>query len=138
MTGQQQIFALITGGLIFLVIVELVRRRKLKEEYTWLWLITGLVIFFLVVWYDFLRFVTRAIGARIETSALFIFGLLFLILINLWFSVKISSIQDQMKNLIQEMAILKKEKGKTPTKSGQGKNLPAGRQGKTKTKKRKK
>lgn len=107
MTGHQLIFALITGAIIFLFIIDLVRRRKLKEEYTWLWVITGFIIFLLVIWYDFLSFVTKLIGARIQTSALFIFGLLFLILINLWFSVKISSIQDQLKNLIQEIAILK-------------------------------
>lgn len=110
MTKQQQIFALIAGGIIFLIIIELVRRRKLKEEYTWLWLLTGFIIFLLVIWYDLLTLVTKAIGARIQTSALFIFGLVFLILINLWFSVKISTIQDQIKNLTQELAIFRKNK----------------------------
>lgn len=122
MTERQQFFALIMGGLIFLAIVELVRRRKLKEEYTWLWLLTGVIIFLLVIWYDFLRFVTFMIGARIETSALFIFGLLFLILINLWFSVKISSLQDRVKNLMQEIAIMKyKKTAKKKTKRRKGK-----------------
>jgi len=109
MSWHQQVFALLMGGLIFLIIVELVRRRKLKEEYTWLWLVTGVIIFLLVIWYDFLGVVTKLIGAKIETSALFIFGLLFLILINIWFSVKMSAVVDQVKNLIQEMAILKEE-----------------------------
>lgn len=105
MTLQQQIFALIAGGIIFLFIIELIRRRLLREEYSWLWFLTGFVIFVLVTWYDLLRELSRLIGAKVVTTTLFLFALLFLISINIHFSIKISALANQVKDLAQELAI---------------------------------
>ena len=52
MTIQQKLFALIIGAGVFLIILEMVRRRRLAEEYSFLWLATGLGIVVLVLWYD--------------------------------------------------------------------------------------
>src|SRR5512135_2804043 len=101
MTPQQQLFALIAGGAIFLSIIELIRRRLLREEYAWLWFATGFVIFVLVVWYDLLRELSRLIGAKVVTTTLFLFALLFLILINIHYSIKISALTNQVKDLAQ-------------------------------------
>jgi hypothetical protein len=105
MTPQQQIFALIAGGAIFLSIIELIRRRLLREEYSWLWFLTGFVIFVLVTWYDLLRQLSELIGAKVVTTTLFLFALLFLISINIHFSIKISALTNQVKDLAQELAI---------------------------------
>lgn len=102
---QKVVAILLSVGLIILIF-ELVRRRKLREECSWLWMLTGVVILILAVWYDLLVFITRLIGAALPASTLFFFGVFFLILINLYFSVKISTLTDQIKKLIQELAIL--------------------------------
>ncbi len=106
---RQKIFALIAAIALCIFIVEMVRRKKLREEYSWLWLITSLGIIILVIWYDLLVFITRMIGAALPTTTLFVFGLLFLLLIALHYSVKISSLTDQVRNLAQKIAILQSE-----------------------------
>ncbi|MCD6379036.1 DUF2304 domain-containing protein [bacterium] len=106
---RQQIFALIVGIAISIFIVEMVRRKKLREEYSWLWLLTSLSIIVLVIWYDLLVFITEMIGAVLPTTTLFVFGLLFLLLIALHYSVKISSLTDQVRKLAQELSILQSE-----------------------------
>ncbi|MBI5376442.1 MAG: DUF2304 domain-containing protein [Candidatus Schekmanbacteria bacterium] len=103
----QKIFALVVSVLILIVIVELVRRRRLREEYSFLWIITGITLIILSLWYRLLVFITHAIGAVLPTSTLFLFGLLFLVMISLHFSVKISKLTDQLKDVAQEVAILK-------------------------------
>ncbi len=105
MTPQQQIFALLAGGAIFVGIIELIRRRMLREEYAWLWFATGFVIFVLVIWYDLLRELSRLIGAKVVTTTLFLFALLFLILINVHYSIKISALTNQVKDLAQALAL---------------------------------
>ena len=75
MLPSQKLFALIASGLFFLFIIELVRRRRLREEYSWVWLLLGLGIFLPVLWYDLLIAVSRMIGAVVPTTALFIFGI---------------------------------------------------------------
>ncbi len=117
MTPQQQVFALIAGGAIFVMIIELIRRRMLREEYSWLWFLTGFVIFVMVTWYDLLRELSRLIGAKVVTTTLFLFALLFLILINIHYSIKISALTNQVQNLAQSLAIrqaLDEEKSSPP------------------------
>jgi hypothetical protein len=106
---RQKIFAFMMAVIILVTIFELVRKRKLREEYSWLWIITGVSIL-LVVWrYDLLVRFTHFIGAFWPTSTLFLLGLLFLMLINLHYSVKISGLTNQVKNLSQEITLLKGE-----------------------------
>lgn len=109
MTLHQKIFAILASVILLVLIFELVRKKKLKEEYSWLWILTGVIILALVVWYGLLLFVTRLIGAASPQTTLFLFGLLFLVLINIHFSIRISTFTDQIKELAQRLAILTKE-----------------------------
>jgi hypothetical protein len=112
MTPRQQIISILLAILVFIIILEMVRRRKLKEEYTWLWLLTGVAVVIIAVWYDLLLKITHFIGAVAPTSTVFIFALIFLLLVCLQFSVSISKLNDQVKNLAQEVTLLRAEKEK--------------------------
>ena len=107
MLPRQKVFAILISIGLILVIVDLVRRKKLKEEYSWLWLMSGVIIFILAIWYDLLAAIGNFIGVIVPTSTFFFFGLVFLVLISLHFSVKVSSLTNQVKKLAQELAILK-------------------------------
>ena len=106
MLARQKFVAILLAIGLIIFIFELVRRKKLREEYSWLWMLTGVVILILAVWYDLLFLITRLIGAVLPTSTIFFFGLFFLILINLYFSMKLSKLSDQVKELAQKLAIL--------------------------------
>lgn len=106
---RQKVFATVVGIGLLVLIFELVRRRKLREEYSWLWMLTGLVILILAVWHDLLVFLTRFIGAALPASTVFFLGVFFLVLINLYLSVKISKLTNQVKNLAQRLALLADE-----------------------------
>jgi hypothetical protein len=107
MEMKPRFVALAISVVLVALIVELVRRRKLREEYSWLWLSLSLAMFILALWPGFLNFVTGLMGAVLTTSTLFFFALLFLMLINIQFSVEISSLRTQVKNLAQQLAIMR-------------------------------
>lgn len=109
MPVSQKIFALLMCCFVFVVTVNLVRKRRLREEYSVLWLVTSLFMFVLVLRYEWLVDLTALIGAGLPTTTLFIFSLIFLMLIAVQFSIKISRLTDQMKNLAQENALLRTE-----------------------------
>lgn len=109
MPVSQKIFALLMCCFVFVVTVNLVRKRRLREEYSVLWLVTSLFMFVLVLRYEWLVSLTALIGAGLPTTTLFIFSLIFLMLIAVQFSIKISRLTDQMKNLAQENALLRTE-----------------------------
>jgi hypothetical protein len=106
---RNQIVALIFGFGMLILIVDLVRRRKLREEYSWLWLMTGTGILLLALWFDLLKWVTHLVGAVTPSSTIFLFAFLFLILISLHFSVVISKLTNQNKELAQRYAMLELE-----------------------------
>lgn len=106
---RQKIVAIFIAVSIFILIFELVRRRKLREEYSWLWLMTGVSLIILVTWYGLLIKITSFIGAVIPLSTLFFLAIIFLMLVCLQFSVKVSKLMDQVKNLGQELAIMRSE-----------------------------
>jgi len=106
MTPHQKIFAVFVSLAIFVVIITLVRNRRLRAEYSWLWLLTGFVVFILVVWYDLLVKLTMLIGAVAPTTTLFIFSIIFLVFVSLHFAIKISQLSDQLKNLAQKISLL--------------------------------
>lgn len=106
MTPHQTGFALVTSLVVFLLILELVRRRRLREEYSWLWLLTGAMMVVLVVWYRLLLAITWLIGAVSPVTTLLLFSSLFLLAIAVHYSVIISTLTTRVKNLSQELALL--------------------------------
>lgn len=106
---RNKIVALAFGIGMLLLIIELVRRRKLREEYSWLWLMTGAVVLLLTLWFDLLKWITHLIGAVVPSSTIFLFAFLFLIFISLHFSVVISKLTDRNKELAQRYALLELE-----------------------------
>jgi hypothetical protein len=106
---RNKVVALVVGLWMLFLIIELVRRRKLREEYSWLWLMTGSVILLLTLWFDLLKWITELVGAVSPSSTIFLFAFLFLVFISLHFSVVISKLTDRNKELAQRYALLELE-----------------------------
>jgi hypothetical protein len=106
LTLHQTVFALVTSLLAFFFVLELVRRRQLREEYSWLWLLTAGTMVLLVVWYRLLLAITYIVGAITPLNTLLLCAVLFLFAIAVHYSVIISRLTTQVKNLAQELALL--------------------------------
>lgn len=109
MPVRNKVVAFVVGLWMLLLIIELVRRRKLREEYSWLWLMTGSVILLLTLWFDLLKWITDLVGAVSPSSTIFLFAFLFLVFISLHFSVVISKLTERNKELAQRYALLELE-----------------------------
>ena len=106
---KQKVFAMVASAALIILIAVLIKRRKLREEYALLWLLTGIGMLVLVVGYRILLWLSNLIGAVAPTTTLFLFAMLFLILISIHFSVKFSTLSDQIQSVITELALLRKE-----------------------------
>jgi hypothetical protein len=106
LTLHQTIFALVISLVTFGFILELVRRRRLREEYSWLWLLTSAAMVLLVVWFKLLVMLTHLVGAVTPINTLLLFAVLFLFAIAVHYSVIVSQLTSQVKNLAQELALL--------------------------------
>ena len=126
MTPTQRVFAIITSVTTFLVVMELVRRRRLREEYAFLWVLTTVGMIVLATWYGLIEWITQAIGAVAVTTTLFLFALLFLLLISVHFTTVISRLTVQVRRLAQELAILQAERDRAAGDPGPTGARPGG------------
>ena len=106
MTERLQIFVIVLGLLIFFGIIELVRRRKLREEYSFIWLLTGFFFVLFALWSDLLNVISAWVGIALPVNTLFFMALIFIFLLCLYFSLRISALSTQVKNLGQQLALL--------------------------------
>jgi len=110
MLVQFQIIIGVLSLILLLITFELIRKEKLREEYSILWLFTGGVTFIFSLFPEFFlsTFITRITGLY-YLSAVVVIAFLFLLVIVLHFSVVISKLTDRNKELAQRHALLKLE-----------------------------
>ena len=106
MAVRIQILAIVTSGVLLLVILELVRRRRLLERYALLWLFSAIVLLTLAIWRGFLEDIARVIGVAYPPNALFFIAFAFVLVLLLHFSLAVSRLSDQSKVLAQRLALL--------------------------------
>ena len=107
MRWDLRLFFSFIGIFVFGFIIKLVRDRKLKEEYSFLWLIVGFVFVVISIFPNVLIIINKIIGISNPVYTLFFGGIIFLIIYSAHLSIKVSSYEDKIKNLAQEISILK-------------------------------
>jgi len=96
--------------ILFVITFEMIRKGRLREEYSILWLFTGVATLVFSLWPQFFlsQFITRITGLY-YLSAVVMIAFFFLLLIVLHFSVVISELTDRNKELAQRHALLELE-----------------------------
>lgn len=102
-----QIIAIIGSVALFAFVIDFIRRGLLKEKYSVLWIISALVIMALSVKKGLLDAIAGLLGIAYPPSLLFLVAFIFILLINLHFSVVISILHEKNKALVQELTLLR-------------------------------
>jgi len=108
-TNKIQYFALFGSVIITIFIVELIRKKKLKEEYSLLWLFfSGLFLLF-SLWRKGIDLIAQLLGVSYPPAAAFVLLFIAILSILIHYSIVISKLTENVKNLVQEIGILKYE-----------------------------
>ena len=108
MVLRTRIFVILLSAVVLGVVINLVRRKKLREEYALMWLITAVVLFFTPLSIDLLDTIAFAIGVDYPPGLLFLIAFIGVLFILFQFSLVISRFTDQIKNLTQDLALLER------------------------------
>jgi hypothetical protein len=98
-----------------LFVLDLVRRRKLSEELSLLWLASSVAIALLGFSTHLLQAATRTLGILYESSTVFAAGLGFAVIGLLYLSVRLSRLSQEHLLLAREIALLRLESEPDPT-----------------------
>ncbi len=107
--SRTQIITAVGAVLLVLYVLDLVRRRKLSEEYSLLWVICSVVVAALGFSTPLLTWITRTLGMMGASSTVFAFGLAFTMAMLLHLSVKLSRLGQENHALTRELALLRHE-----------------------------
>jgi len=104
----QYIAIICSIGLLFFIF-ELTRRKKIREQYSLLWLFFSIIFVVLSIWRNGLDAFAKLVGIIYAPSALFLILVLAIFLILIQFSIIISRLTEENKKLSQEIGLLKLE-----------------------------
>lgn len=107
---RTRVIAIFGSIALLICVIELVRRRRMKEEYSVLWTLTAVTLLAMAIVPDLLSTFTTAIGAVLASSTLFFTGLIFALLMLLHFSVRISGLERSLTALVQELGLMTVER----------------------------
>ena len=100
----------IIGSIIFLIfIVELIRKRKIKDAYGLLWVFYAVVFIVIAIWRQGLEVISRLLGIYYTPAAFLLILIMAILLILIQYSLVISRLSDNYKTLNQQIGILKLE-----------------------------
>jgi len=109
MNNRIQIIAIVLCVAFLLAVLELVRRRKLVEEYSFIWIVIALLLLAVSIWREFLHAAARELGIYDPPNVLLIALTGGVLVALLGVSVILSRQRRQIDQLIEETAILSAE-----------------------------
>lgn len=92
---------------IVALVIEMLRRKKLREKYAVLWLVVGVATLVLAAFPRLLNIVAEFVGVQIPSNLLFAMSILMLLGVCLHLSWEISVVEDETRTLAEEVAILR-------------------------------
>ncbi len=104
-----QILAIVGSILLIVFILELIRRKRLKEEFSILWLGMGTIFLIISLFRGLLDWFSVLVGIGYPPAALFLILIIGLMFILIHFSVAISELKEANKKLAQELGLLRRQ-----------------------------
>ncbi len=97
------VFALVMVG----IVLEMLRRKTLREKYAVLWLVVGTGSLILGGFPRLLETSAEVLGVEVPSNLLFAIGLVFLVGVCLHLSWELSVVEDETRVLAEEVALLR-------------------------------
>jgi hypothetical protein len=102
-----QLLLLLVSLLILFIVINMIRRYSLELKYSLLWLGLSLLTLIMVIFPTVLVWISEQLGIKLPSNALFLFGIIAIFLIVFSLTVALSRSSNKVKDLIQEVGILK-------------------------------
>ena len=110
MKFEIQLVALIFIFLLFILVTYYVKKNKISVKYSIVWYFCLLLLTLFTVFPNLLGYVTNLVGIQVSSNFLFAFMIGVLFIITLSLTKIVSEQQEKIKQLVQEISIIKSNK----------------------------
>lgn len=108
MSIKLQITLIICIVLFFCAIIHLLRKDALRLKYSFLWILTGIVLLIVGIFPGVMNWITSVVGIYDVTNGLFAIALFFILCMLLSITSIVSKLTNKNKDLTQSNALLEK------------------------------
>jgi hypothetical protein len=111
-TGIQprtQVFVVLIGIAMLFFVLNMVRRKRVREQYSLLWIMAVLVMTLAAVFIRPVERLSHLIGIYYPPAFLFLIAILLMLILQFHVSTVISNLREQNRNLTQDLGLLAAE-----------------------------
>lgn len=103
---EQKIIAVTISLLLFAVILQLIRKHKLREEYALVWFAVSLAILLFSLFDRILNYLAALVAVVYAPTLILVFGILFCLVLLLAQTVMLSTQANRLRDLAQSIGLL--------------------------------
>lgn len=107
MSGSLKFFSISFLLLLIIMILYLLRKDKVTIKYSIIWLLSCLILLIFTIIPGYLTWTTNVFGFQTASNMIFAMLIALLIIISIVLTVIVSNQKNQIRNLVQEISILK-------------------------------
>lgn len=96
----------LASALTVAIVIELLRRRKLKERHAAWWLLGGTFALIVSIFPSVLEWVSNLIGIEIPINLTFFVSIIVLFFVNLQHSTELTELEEKTRRLAEEVALM--------------------------------
>jgi hypothetical protein len=105
-----QILSIITACFVLFVVIDMMRRRKLREKYASVWLVLAIgVVVLAVLPENSTQALATAAGVQTASNFVFLLSGVVLALVSLHLSVEVGHLEEEVRTSVEEIALLRCE-----------------------------
>jgi hypothetical protein len=111
-TGIQprtQVIMFLVGVAMLLFVLNMVRRKQIREQYSLLWIITAVVITFSALFIRAVEKLSHLVGVYYPPAFLFLLAILLMFTLQFHVTTVISNLREQNRSLVQDLGLLANE-----------------------------
>src|SRR5258705_894731 len=106
MTDLVQLVSVAISGALLVTIIELVRRGRLTEEYSFIWIVCAVALLALSLWRNLLDLAAPTLSVHYPPAVLLLILTFFVVIVSLYFSVVVSRHRKDIEKLVEEITLL--------------------------------
>ena len=110
MSLSSKLLALVFIIIVALAIFIIVKKGKISLKYSIIWFACLFLLALFTIFPDLLAWITKLFGIQISSNFIFAFLICVLFVICISLTVIVSELNEKVRNLIQEVSILKNER----------------------------
>lgn len=106
MSVASYIFGICSALLTLVVVIEMLRRRRLRERHAIWWLVAGVLALVVGVFPGVLDWAAKLVGIGLPTNLVFFVSIAVLFLVCIQHSAELTKLENQTRTLAEEVALL--------------------------------